>query len=72
MPEEVTKAGTLRALDLDRDWLEVIDEQGDSVHIAGLQDTVDDVIGPMVNRRVVVRAVRSGRQLRFRDIELDE
>jgi hypothetical protein len=41
------------------------------MHIEGLQDTVDDVIGPMVNRSVVVRVIRvSDRKLRFVDIEL--
>ena len=62
--------GVLRALHLDRDWLEVLVD-GASIHVEGLQDAVDDVIGPMANRSVVVRVVRvSPNKLRFVDIEL--
>jgi hypothetical protein len=74
VPEEVTVElrGTLRAVHLDKDWLEVVVE-GVSSHIEGLQDAVDDVIGPMVNRSVVVRALRSSKaKLKFLDIELTE
>lgn len=68
VPEELR--GTLRALNLDKDWLDVVVD-GTSMHIEGLQDAVDDVIGPMVNRSVVVRAVRvSPKKLKFVDIEL--
>ena len=43
------------------------------MHIEGIQDTVDDVIAPMVNRSVIVRVVRvSERKIRFVDIELAE
>ncbi|WHZ25290.1 MAG: hypothetical protein OJF51_000085 [Nitrospira sp.] len=62
--------GTLRAVHLDKDWLDVMVE-GVPMHIEGLQDTVDDVIGPMVNRSVIVRAIRvSEKKLKFVDIEL--
>lgn len=62
--------GTLRAVHLDKDWLDVMVE-GTPMHIEGLQDTVDDVIGPMVNRPVIVRAIRvSEKKLKFVDIEL--
>lgn len=62
--------GTLRAVHLDKNWLEVVVD-GTSMHIVGLQDAVDDVIGPMVNRSVVVRVVReSAKKLKFVDIEL--
>jgi hypothetical protein len=62
--------GTLRAVHLDKDWLDVMVE-GVPMHIEGLQDTVDDVIGPMVNRSVIVRAIRvSEKRLKFVDIEL--
>lgn len=64
--------GILRAVHLEKDWIVVAD--GDTqIHIDGLADTVDDVIGPMVNHLVVVHALRSpGGRLKFRDIELDE
>jgi hypothetical protein len=62
--------GTLRAVDLDKDWLDVVVD-GQSVHVQGLEDAVDDVIGPMVNRSVIVTAARlSTTKLKFVDIEL--
>ncbi|MEJ1958928.1 MAG: hypothetical protein WDM70_05290 [Nitrosomonadales bacterium] len=68
VPEELR--GTLRALHLDKDWLDIIVD-GMSMHIEGLQDAVDDVIGPMVNRSVIVRAVRTAKnKFKFVDIEL--
>lgn len=69
VPEELR--GTLRAVDLDKDWLDIVVD-GVSTHIDGLQDAVDDVIGPMVNRSVVVRVVRVAqkKKLKFVDIEL--
>jgi hypothetical protein len=64
--------GTLRAVHLDKDWLEVVSEGG-TIHIESLQEAVDDVIGPMVNRQVTVQFIRtSSRKLKFVDIELDE
>lgn len=64
--------GTLRAVHLDKDWLDVVVDAV-SMHVEGLQDTVDDLIGPMVNRSVVVRAIRvSRKKLKFSDIELAE
>lgn len=68
VPEELR--GTLRAVHLDKDWLDILVD-GVSIHIDGLQDAVDDVIGPMVNRSVIVRAVRvSPKKFKFLDIEL--
>lgn len=69
-PEELR--GTLRAVHLDKDWLDIVVD-GESIHIDGLQDAVDDVIGPMVNRSVIVRAVRvlnKKNKFKFLDIEL--
>jgi len=73
-PEEIDELhGVLRALHLERDWLELIVD-GQSRHVDGLSEAVDDIIGPMVNRKVVVRAKRArrGKSLRFVDIELEE
>lgn len=62
--------GTLRAVHLDKDWIEIAVD-GEAIHIDGLQDAVDDVIGPMVNRPVIVRAIRSAQnKFKFVDIEL--
>ncbi|MDQ4420311.1 hypothetical protein OOT33_07670 [Sphingobium sp. DEHP117] len=60
--------GTLRALDLDRDWLE-IEVEGRHQRIVGLQDAIDDVIGPLVNKKVTVTIDRVGRKLNFVDID---
>jgi hypothetical protein len=69
-PEELR--GILRAVHLDKDWLEVVVE-GKSFHVQGLQDAIDDVIGPMVNRFVYVRVVRTTKKrLKFLDIELGD
>lgn len=69
--EEVLR-GTLRAVHLDKDWLEIA-VGGEHLHIGGLQDAIDDVIGPLVNRSVSVRVIRlSSKKLKFVDIELIE
>jgi hypothetical protein len=63
-----TLFGVLRALDLDRDWLEV-DVGGKHQRVTGLEDAIDDLIGPLVNRPVKVTFLRTGRRMRFLDIE---
>jgi hypothetical protein len=68
---EITLAGVLRALDLDKDWLE-ISVEGVHRRVTGVGEAVDDVIGPMVNHRVTVRARAKGKGLEFIDIEQDE
>ena len=70
--QEETVRGILRAVHLDQDWLEVtVDESHVRVH--GVGETVDDVIGPMVNKSVLILVVRDSRgRYLFRDIEPDE
>lgn len=69
--EEVVR-GVLRALHLDNDWIEVT--VGDEhLRIDQVGETVDDVIGPMVNRPVLVNVVRDAQGRRhFHDIETDD
>ncbi len=67
----ITIEGVLRALDLDRDWLEVSTENK-SIKVHGVNDTVDDVIGPMVNHTVRVKAFTRKRKYHFVDIKSDE
>jgi hypothetical protein len=71
--EEVKYEGILRALHLDKDWLEVI-VSGETIRIDGVSETVDDIIGPMVIRPVIVHAKRkkAGGRPRFLDIEAGE
>ncbi len=62
--------GILRAVDLDKDFLDVAVADR-AFHVVGLGDAMDDIIGPMVNKMVKVHVNRRGTdQLRFRDIEL--
>lgn len=64
--------GILRAVHLDKDWLYIVVD-GVPTKVFGLQEAVDDVIGPMVNRSVIVQVIRSAqKKLRFVDIELAE
>lgn len=72
--EAVTLTGVLRAVHLDQDWLEVsvLEPQPAHIRIEDAGDALDDVVGPMVNRRVVVETVRRAGKFHYRDIELDE
>jgi hypothetical protein len=69
--------GILRGLHLDQDWLEVtVDDPpaGTSNHlrITGAGAALDDVVGPMVNKRVIVTAAKNGTKFSYRDIVLEE
>ena len=70
VPEEELR-GVLRAVHLDSDWIEVMVD-GRNVRVERMGEEVDDRIGPMVNQPVVVRVVRVGQALHFRDVELDD
>ncbi len=66
-----THAGVLRAVHLDKDWLEVA--VGDSrIKVVGVGEQVDDVIGPFVNKRVLIYVASDGETHRFVDIEPDD
>jgi hypothetical protein len=70
--EHLTIKGLLRAVHLDQDWIEVT-EDADHVRIDQVGEVVDDVIGPMVNRSVLVHVTRDDRgKFHFRDIETNE
>jgi hypothetical protein len=47
--------GVLRALHLDKNWLELMLQRGERVKCDTVHDMLDDVVGPMVNREVIVR-----------------
>lgn len=70
--EALKLEGVLRAVHLDDDWLEVTVVDGGEQHIKVWQtgEAIDDVVGPMVNRRVTVDAVRlpNGKNV-FKDIQ---
>ncbi len=68
--QEIT--GILRGVQLDNDWLDVVVD-GTGTKVYGVRESVDDLIGPMMNRPVIVTVTRSdSASPRFVDIELDE
>jgi hypothetical protein len=72
---QVQLKGILRGLQLDHDWLEITipDQSPSTIRIFDAGDVVDDQIGPLVNRRVVIDAMRKqdGRHY-YRDIQAEE
>lgn len=63
--------GVLRGLDLDKDWLKIEVAKGQQVEVKGVAQTVDDVIGPMVNKRVLLTAIKTKiGSLRYVDIQI--
>lgn len=74
--EQETIVGTLRALDLDHTWLEIRSESGEPCRVRTGPNELDDVIGPMVNRKVSARvqhvSARRGTERRVVDIEMIE
>lgn len=70
--EQIT--GILRALHLDKDWIEVHPDDGEkSIRILQTGDVIDDIVGPMVNQRVIVDvAVRPDGAHLYRDIQSEE
>jgi hypothetical protein len=67
--------GVLRALHLDQDWLEVSFPGTDreNIRISQTGNVIDDLVGPMVNHRVIVDvALRPDGKRLFRDIQSEE
>ena len=66
--------GILRGLQLDNDWIDVKTTEGDEriIHITSTGDAVDDVVGPMVNRKVIVEVSEKDGKYFFHDIQVDE
>lgn len=73
-PETILQLrGVLRGVQLDKDWIEITDSATkQTIHIKGVSDVVDDLIGPMVNHRVIVDVVRQGNGHKYRDIQPEE
>lgn len=66
--------GVLRAVHLDKDWLEVADEKtGEHITVYQTGNVIDDLVGPMVNHKVVVevRVHPDGKRV-FKDIQSEE
>ena len=62
--------GVLRAVHLDKDWLELT-VGSEQLRVDAVDEEVDDVIGPLVNRPVIVYASTVAGKHRFVDIEAD-
>ena len=62
--------GVLRAVHLDEDWLELT-AGSEHVRVDAVTEEADDVIGPLVNRPVIVYASIVAGKRRFVDIEAD-
>lgn len=70
--QPVEVKGILRAVHLDQDWMEIQDGH-QQFRINDVGETLDDVIGPMMNRQVTVKAAKDqNNKLHFRDIEAEE
>jgi len=66
---EETLQGVLRAVHLEKDWLEITVED-QLIHVEKVGESMDDIIGPMVNRPVIVKTVKDKKgRFFFRDIE---
>ncbi len=66
--------GVLRALHLDNDWIEVkVDDQDELVKVRETGAVIDDIVGPLVNQRVVVDVFidPAGRYI-FNDIQSED
>lgn len=74
--ENITVSGTLRALHLDKNWLEIALEDESHMICDTLPEMLDDVVGPMVNHKVIVTGRRRKRRgverVLVQEIEFDE
>ena len=73
--KEEQLSGILRALHLDKDWIEIHIPEKDqrAIRIFQTGDVIDDIVGPMVNQRVLVDVfVRPDGTYIFRDIQSEE
>jgi hypothetical protein len=74
--EKFRLIGTLRGLHLDKDWIEVTifeNQTEEHIKVINTGEVIDDMVGPMVNRTVLVDTIRTpdGRFI-FQDIQIDE
>lgn len=73
-PTQELLKGTLRGLHLDQKWLHVVTPEGEQLRCDIEREVLDDVVGPMVNQRVIVHGTsylkRKGK-FKLVDIELD-
>jgi len=71
--EETELRGVLRAVHLDKAWLEIVLESGERQRCKTPSEMLDDVVGPWVNHEVVVRGrwSQSGKKSEFHATDID-
>ena len=60
---------------MDKDWIEIVlpEEENRSVRILQTGDVIDDIVGPMVNQRVVIDVlVKQDGDYIYRDIQTED
>lgn len=62
--------GILRAVDLDGQWVEIAPEEGQRIKCVARELLLDEIVGPMVNRRVALTGEQKRGRFTFSDIEL--
>jgi hypothetical protein len=73
--QRIQLKGILRAVHLDKDWLEltVRGQPEQHIRIDHTGDIIDDNVGPMINRPVIVDVLGSAAgRYRFQDIQAEE
>jgi len=73
--QKIQLKGILRAVHLDKDWLEltVRGQPEQHIRIDHTGDIIDHIVGPMINRPVIVDVLRStAGRYRFQDIQAEE
>jgi hypothetical protein len=73
MKEATEVSGILRAVHLDRNWLEVVNSESGRIRCKIGTQMLDDIVGPMLNRPVLARGIWNSMMTQFTliDIELD-
>ena len=72
--EKMQLSGILRALHLDKDWIEInMPDKQETIKIYQTGDVIDDIVGPMVNQKVLVDVLftSKGKYL-YQDIQYDD
>ncbi|MBM4777045.1 MAG: hypothetical protein GQE15_05015 [Archangiaceae bacterium] len=69
--ELVVITGVLRAVHLDDHWLLIVDEDGRPHKCGTGRNALDDLVGPMVNRRVEVRVRRDPTTQAFEMLDIE-
>ena len=70
--EPVKVTGTLRAINLEEGVIQVRTSDTETIRVSGLKGEAEDVIGPLLNRSVVVDTMKQGSSYSYVDIDATE